>query len=266
MNEQTSRIMKIYLSLGWVKLDLYYRKMTQLAYAGATVMNPFKKMQELQKLWSQIPQRKEPGYLPTVKTSLRALWTTTYKNHDLEVPTSDPPVETFDYEDFTTMRLQFSGRSSRCQKSQQSRDTSSPDTPRRRHSRRQQQKKHTMPPAPDELTRYLKESPVAKSHYNGDPLVWWREVGSSEFPQPSLLAADLLSIPSSTAVTERSFSSTAAMITPKRNRLRQEIIAWAQCLGAWIRSGIYKPTETYGSLATGVWRLMQHNNKFHHVH
>jgi hypothetical protein len=42
---------------------------------------------------------------------------------------------------------------------------------------RQQQKKHAMPPAPavlsppDELTRYLEESPVAKSYYNGDPLV-----------------------------------------------------------------------------------------------
>jgi hypothetical protein len=91
-------------------------------YAGVIIMNPFRKIQGLEALCSQIPQRQDPGYLPTVKSELMALWTTTYKNPDTEVPIADPASETFDYGDFTTMRLRFPGR-------QQSRNTTPPPSP-----------------------------------------------------------------------------------------------------------------------------------------
>jgi hypothetical protein len=116
--------------------------MTPLAYAGSIIMSPFKEMQGLEKLWLQIPQRKDLGYLPTAKHDLKALWRTTYKGPDEEVSAPNPPNETFDYEYFTTMRLELSGRASRVQVP---RDTPCSDTPRRRNGCRKRQKKHITP-------------------------------------------------------------------------------------------------------------------------
>jgi hypothetical protein len=36
-------LLKVYLKLGWVKLNTYYSGLTAMAYAGALVMNPLKK-------------------------------------------------------------------------------------------------------------------------------------------------------------------------------------------------------------------------------
>jgi hypothetical protein len=82
----------------------------------------------------------------------------------------------------------------------------------------------------DELDKYLSEPEVSENLCNGDPISWWRKVGSERFPRLSFLAADLLLIPPSMATTERRFNHAGSMITPKRNRLRAHIVNQAQCL------------------------------------
>jgi hypothetical protein len=43
MNQQTRRLLKVYLRLGWLKLHAYYEKLTSIAYAGSIVINPYRK-------------------------------------------------------------------------------------------------------------------------------------------------------------------------------------------------------------------------------
>jgi hypothetical protein len=116
-------------------------------------------------------------------------------------------------------------------------DDQSQNSGRRRHYRVPLQNE-------DKLDKYLSEPEVPENLYNGDPISWWREVGAGRFPTLYLLAADL-SIPSSTAATERRFNTAGSMITPKGNRLRAHIINQAQCLSDWRRFGYYVATEDW---------------------
>jgi hypothetical protein len=53
------------------------------------------------------------------------------------------------------------------------------------------------------------------------------------------MAVDMLTIPSSSAESERTFSSAGRMMAPLRNRMRRETVAMAQCIRSWSRAGIY---------------------------
>jgi hypothetical protein len=55
MNRQIRRLLKVYLRLGWLKLHAYYEKLTSVAYAAAIVMNPYRKLPFLTRLWQQVP-------------------------------------------------------------------------------------------------------------------------------------------------------------------------------------------------------------------
>ena len=81
----------------------------------------------------------------------------------------------------------------------------------------------------DELSTYLAEAPVESAEVEKNPIGWWQH-NLERFPTLSIIAVDFLSIPSSSAESERSFSSAGQMITPVRNRLRHTIITMAQCL------------------------------------
>jgi hypothetical protein len=39
MNQQTRRLLKVYLRLDWLKIHAYYEKLTLIAYAGSIIMN-----------------------------------------------------------------------------------------------------------------------------------------------------------------------------------------------------------------------------------
>ena len=93
----------------------------------------------------------------------------------------------------------------------------------------------------EELSTYLAEAPVESEEVEKDPIGWWQH-NLERFPTLGIMAVDFLSIPSSSAESERSFSSAGQMITPVRNRLRHTIITMAQCLRSWSREGFYKPT------------------------
>ncbi|KAM4065570.1 ribonuclease H-like protein [Hirsutella rhossiliensis] len=54
MDARTRRVLKIYIKLGWKKLNDYYSKLTSTAYVAAVVFHPCKKWRALERLWSQL--------------------------------------------------------------------------------------------------------------------------------------------------------------------------------------------------------------------
>lgn len=106
----------------------------------------------------------------------------------------------------------------------------------------------------DELEQYLSEPPVDNIAYKADPIAWWRDVGAVRFPQLSYMAIDFLTIASSSAETERDFSSCGRLVTPFRCRLRRHIVGMAQCLRSWSKAGIYQPHLPLGLLEGDNWR------------
>ena len=67
----------------------------------------------------------------------------------------------------------------------------------------------------DEFTRYLLEPQI---NHNLDPNNWWLEY-EKQYPRVALLAKQILSIPASSASSERVFSTAGNIITSKRSRL-----------------------------------------------
>ena len=115
-------------------------------------------------------------------------------------------------------------------------------------------KQPTLLQAQDELDQYLSEPSVDNISFKADPIAWWRDAGVVRFPRLSYMAVDFLTIASSSAETERHFSSCGRMITPLRSRLRRYIVAMAQCLRSWSKAGIYQPSLPLGLLDGDNWR------------
>jgi hAT family C-terminal dimerisation region len=64
---------------------------------------------------------------------------------------------------------------------------------------------------------------------------WW---ASSELPQLTAMAFDILTIPAMSAETERVFSGAKLTISPTRNRLGEDIIEATECLNRWYEAGL----------------------------
>jgi hypothetical protein len=79
----------------------------------------------------------------------------------------------------------------------------------------------------DEYARYCAEDTVNSHHYRSRPIDWWK-INAGRYPRLSVMAVDMLSIPSSSAESEKTFSSAGRMMGPLRNRMRREIVAMAQ--------------------------------------
>jgi hypothetical protein len=97
----------------------------------------------------------------------------------------------------------------------------------RRRGKQQQQQQPTpvFPSYKPDL--YLSEPLIDIPGHKSDPIGWWRDIGSERFPRFSYMATDFLTIPSSTAATERQFCS-CGLITP--SRLRRSVISVSQGL------------------------------------
>jgi hypothetical protein len=229
MKQQIRRLLKVYLRLGWLKLHAYYEKLTSIAYAGSIIMNPYRKLPFLTRLWQQIPDLQATSYFKDCKTRLRDLSARHFKNKELEGGILANSVNTAHYRDYTSLRMQFRNFLRFNDQLQNS--------GRRRHYRVPLQNE-------EKLDKYLSEPEIRENLYNGDPISWWRKIGAERFSTLYFLAADL-SIPSSTAATKRRFNTAGSMITPKGNRLKAHIINQAQCLSDWRRSGYYVATEDY---------------------
>ncbi|KAJ6436427.1 putative phosphoketolase [Purpureocillium lavendulum] len=240
MDAKTRRLLKIYIKLGWKKLNDYYGKLTSTAYVAAVVFHPCKKWRTLEQLWNQLPSRQTSEWKRAYERSLTKAWEERYKNMGLEDAghgcLAGGSQGSLDY---IERRLAFSR--SMAGSAPQGRPNQRPKQP-------------AVLPAQDELDQYLSEPPVDNMAYKADPIAWWRDVGVVRFPRLSHMAVDFLTIPSSSAETERDFSSCGRMVSPLRSRLRRHIVAMAQCLRSWSKAGIYQPTLPLSLLEGDNWR------------
>ncbi|KAG7001259.1 putative AC transposase [Fusarium oxysporum f. sp. conglutinans] len=240
MDAKTRRLLKIYIKLGWKKLNSYYGKLISTAYVAAVVFHPCKKWRTLEQLWNQLPFRQTSEWRKTYEENLTRVWEEKYKNMAHEVACSTvSTTESNSALDYIERRLAFS------------RSLVRPGS-QERQSKRQRQSATL--PVQDELDQYLSEPPVDNIAYKVDPIAWWRDVGAVRFPRLSFMAVDFLTIASSSAETERDFSSCGRMVTPLRCRLRRHIVAMAQCLRSWSKAGIYQPALPLGLLEGDNWR------------
>ncbi len=130
-----------------------------------------------------------------------------------------------------------------------SQDTYEPARKRQRRGPKATRGSTKAAPAPqDELQEYLAEPLCTIDHYSNNPIAWWRDIGSRKYPRLSYMAVDFLSIPSSTAETERQFNSVAEMMSGKRGSLGRHLVACAQSIRSWSRAGVYQACLPFNML------------------
>jgi hypothetical protein len=238
MDARTRRWLKVHIKLAWKRLDRYYNLFYQLAYVAAVLLHPCKKWRTLEELWEGYPTRKQGEWKKHYNMLLRVFYDTHYKG----VEFGGRPVQYTDKEgdacrDYVKRIMDF--KRARHTKDPQS-STTGPAKGRRGRSRQINSSAAALA-VNDDLSIYLAEAPVESAEVEKDPLGWWQN-NLQRFPTLGVMAIDFLSIPSSSAESERSFSSAGRMVTPVRNRLRHIIITMAQCLRSWSQEGFYKPT------------------------
>jgi len=247
MDNTTRSLLQVYIKLGWKKLDKYYALLTSAAYVGAIIFHPCKKWSALDQLWGQLPSRQSTLWKDEYRNSMRAIWEEQYMNKDVSDELSE--LSTCNNEGLSYIERRLAMRS---RPASQQPPPSLPATQRRCLGRQVQQPEVTV--QQDELAQYLSEPPVTNIAFKNDPIAWWRDVGVGRFPRLSYMAVDFLTIASSSAETERDFSSVGRMITPLRSRLRRSFVARAQCLRSWGKAGIYKPSIQFDLLNNANWR------------
>ncbi|KAL7755651.1 hypothetical protein ACKLNR_014178 [Fusarium oxysporum f. sp. zingiberi] len=92
----------------------------------------------------------------------------------------------------------------------------------------------------DEYEVYCREPVMMIS----DPLKWWLELAQRRrFPNLSLMAIDILSIPPMPAETERLFSKARLTVTDQRGSMNIETLNLLECLRSWDRSALIAQSE-----------------------
>ncbi|KAM4058282.1 ribonuclease H-like protein [Hirsutella rhossiliensis] len=230
------------VELGWKKLHKYYSRLTSAAYVGAVVFNPTKKWRLLDQLWSRVPSRKTKSWRLEYEAKLLEIWEK-YRERDVDnevLATSDEV--SMDYIERRLARTvagsPFNHGSFGASSARKSNRKTKPST--------------AGATGDDEYARYCAEDVVNSHHYRSRPIDWWK-INRSRYPRLSLMAVDMLTIPSTSAESERTFSSAGRMTAPLRSRLRREIVAMAQCIRSWSKAGIYTPSLPLLSLDEDQW-------------
>jgi hypothetical protein len=100
----------------------------------------------------------------------------------------------------------------------------------------------------DEYTVYLKASILTEVT---DARSWWLEPTQRKtYPNLSIMALDILSIPAMSAEPERLFSSCKITITDRRNQLGIESIEAIECIKSWMCKGSIPYVDDLGLLST----------------
>lgn len=95
-------------------------------------------------------------------------------------------------------------------------------------------------PNKSELERYL-----CSSLFDGiDIMSWWKS-NTEVFPCLAKMARDYLAIPGTSVPSERRFSASGDMISPKRNRLAADTIRATMCLHDWWKVDYAKETRDW---------------------
>lgn len=242
LDSRTRRLLKVYIKLGWKKLHKYYSRLTSAAYVGAVVFNPAKKWRLLDQLWSRVPSRKTKSWRLEYEAKLLEIWET-YRERDVDnevLVTSDEASM-----DYIERRLARTVAGSPF-------NQGSLGASGARKSSRKAKSSTAGGTGDDEYARYCAEDVVNSHHYRSRPIDWWK-INRNRYPRLSLMAVDMLTIPSTSAESERTFSSAGRMTAPLRSRLRREIVAMAQCIRSWSKAGIYTPSLPLLSLSDEQW-------------
>jgi hAT family C-terminal dimerisation region len=87
-------------------------------------------------------------------------------------------------------------------------------------------------PVTDEYTRYCQ---TVCCPIEVESMAWWLEpTQRATYPNLSIMALDILSIPAMSAEPERLFSGAGITVTERRNRLGTESIEALECLKPWL--------------------------------
>jgi hypothetical protein len=99
------------------------------------------------------------------------------------------------------------------------------------------------PPKKHELEEYF-ALPQVPEKACPDVLLWWKNVGQRQFPILCLLARDYLAAQTSRVASEQVFSAASDLITPDRNRLKEESIRASMCLKYWLQNPLLTSPDT----------------------
>lgn len=222
LGEDSADMVATHINLAWMKLNEYYDKLWPVAYIGAVVLHPCFGWPALQYHWEGHAEATE--WEEDYSTRLKKMWKEEYATRVV------PGLATLST---ASSRRALSGYDAFLAQSLGKRKRAHPDGRAGDPSQRR--------PALDEYERYIQTFTPADDKYQFSPLSWWKE-HEMEYPNLSRMASDLLSIPTMSAETERSFSSAGKMVSPLRTRLDRHTIGMAQSMRSWSREGIVLPS------------------------
>lgn len=202
----------------WMKLDKYYGKIGEspLIYA-ATALHPRHR-------WDRFEAWRDhhADWIEPAKLQVQELWRRQYRDlpvdqkEDLEPPTKIPRLSS---NRFAIFRSQERSRASSAVSSTSPSPFPSP-----------------APVEMDEFERWqLEESD--SDRYEEDPRAYWHKRRTT-YPRLARMALDLHTVLPMSAEVERLFSVTGHMVTPLRNRLQANTIAFCQILRSWYDAGL----------------------------
>jgi hypothetical protein len=182
---------------GWAKMDQYYTLTGETpVYVAVLVLDPRKKWYYFEDSWAQYPD-----WISEAKKKVQQFWEQQYKSKE----TATREV---------------------VQESQE------PKQRKLNTFQAWEQSKKRPRVLGDEYTRYINAEIIDDI---SDPRAWWQEhTQQLNYPNLSVMALDLLSIPAMSAEPERLFSAAKISITDRRNRLGIQSIEALECLKSWL--------------------------------
>jgi hypothetical protein len=181
---------------GWKKLDKYYSMTDRTpAYSAALVLCPHFKWMYFEREWPA-------AWVTVAKEQVEALWLKDYKNNAVSDAVLEVEGVALGKGVISNEFLQW------------------------------QAQKEVIETIHDEYIQYC-QAPIVKVK---DARIWWLESTQREtYPNLSIMALDLLAIPSMSAAPERLFSGAKITITDRRNSLGIEAINASECCKSWFK-------------------------------
>lgn len=220
---------KAAVNTAWNKLADYYALTEDTAvYASATVLHPSQKWRYIETTWSK------PHEISKAKAKVLEMWVDDYKPKTTTATTT-----------MTTIQLPID-----C--------TDSPMDGKRENVlmkwKRAKQRSCLDPGDEDEYQLYCREPLVDVA----SPLDWWLQLDQRRrYPQLSIMALDILSVPAMSAETERLFSQAKLTITDQRTAMSVSMLHTIQCLKSWNKSPLLNDQVSYFILIRRLLTCLQ---------